>query len=146
MRGMRARLLPLALLLAACASGGARPASIARPDINIVVRDTLYMDRSGTGPLTVEVHVHNAATQPVVVRRVRVQSWAMTEYAIYPAEKIVRETIAPGESRAIIVDATGYRKVSQRTLNEPLTLRALVDFEAAGEQFREIYTDNSVFE
>jgi hypothetical protein len=70
----------------------------------------------------------------------------MTEYAIEPVEKIVRETIAPGESRAIIVDATGYRKVSQRTLNEPLTLRALVDFEAAGEQFREIYTDSSVFE
>ncbi len=146
MRGMRARLLPLALLLAACASGGARPASIARPGIDIVVRDTLYMDRSGTGPLTVEVHVRNDGKQPVVVRRVRVQSWAMTEYAIVPAEKIVRETIAPGETRAIIIDATGYRKVSQRNLNEPLTLRALVDFEADGKAFREIYTDSSVFE
>ncbi|HUP62948.1 MAG TPA: hypothetical protein VNA69_21325 [Thermoanaerobaculia bacterium] len=143
---MRVRLLPLFLLALACASGGgddSAPAGV-RPSIEMSVRGSVHMDRTGEGPMTLVVRLTNQAADPITIRRVRVQSWAMEQWAIDPAERYVVETLAPGEAKIVELSATAYRKSAVRFISEPLTLRALVDYEAGGRRLREVVIQNSV--
>jgi hypothetical protein len=149
---MRIRLLfPLALLALACASGGggdaaATAAASGRPLIEMGVRGTVHIDRTGEGPMTIAVRLTNRAAEPITIRRIRVQSWAMEQWAIDPAERYVVEKLGPGESKTIEISGTAYRKSTVRFISEPLTLRALVDYEQGGRRLREVRVQNSVGE
>jgi hypothetical protein len=136
--------LPFLLLSLACAS---TPPGPTKPAIDIIVRGTVHMDRSGEGPVNVNVVVRNEATEPITVRRIRVESREMIQFAVAPAERYVVEKIGPGETKVIEVSATAYRTSSQRLIGEPLTLRAVVEYDATnGHRYRQTYIDNSVFE
>src|SRR5688572_1296783 len=113
---MRLRLLPLLLLALACSSsspspegGDSAPAGL-RPSITMQIRGSVHMDRTGEGPMTLLVHITNRAADAITLRRVRVQSWAMEQWAIDPAERYIVEKLAPGESKTVEISATAYRK------------------------------------
>lgn len=149
---MRVRLLlPLLFLAVACASGGGdgdaekAPAS-AKPSIHMSVRGTVQMDRVGEGPMTLVVNLTNRDADTMTIRRVRVQSWGMEQWAIDPAERYVVEKLAPGESKDVELSARAFRKSQVRFISEPLTLRALVDYELDGHRYREVVIQQSVGE
>ena len=142
----RLRLLPALLLTLACATGGDgnRVTAGPRPSVGMSVAGPVHIDRTGEGPITLVVRITNTAPHPITVRRVRVQSWAMEQWAIDPAERYVVEKLDPGASARIELSGTAYRKSRTRFLGEPLTLRALVDYEVEGRRFREVVVERSV--
>ena len=147
---MRLRLLPLVLLLAACASSPdgdeTKTAAPDRPSVNILIRENLYIGRNDQAPVTVDVQVLNNAADPIMIRRIRVQSWAMASFSIGPGERYIREMVPAGGMKEIQIQTVATRLVSGRNLNEPLTLRAIVDYEIGGRQYHQIYTDDNANE
>jgi len=118
------------ILLVACSTGSARPADVAEPTIGLELAHELFFGSGATAPATIDVHVLNRATTPILLRRVQLSSPGMTTYAIYPITRDFRETIQPGEVKTVSIFATAETTV--RRPNEPLTLRAIVDFASAG--------------
>jgi len=56
-------------------------------------------------------------------------------------EKLFNETIAPGESKTVPYTTTAIRTASNDSADEDLSLRAEIDFEAAGgKRTREVFT------
>ena len=132
------RFLSLALVLAmACGSGGsARPATVAKPDLNVELAHDLFFGSGSTAPATIDVTVRNRATVPIMLRRVELSSPGMVQYGIYPITRDFRETLQPGETKTVPVFATAQTSVRRPT--EPLTLRAILDFEVGGKVWREM--------
>lgn len=134
------RWIPLAIFLSVigCGSGKTtgRPASVAQPGLSVELTHDIFFGSGATAPATIEVTVLNRATVPIMLRRVELTSPGMVQYAIYPTVRDFRETIQPGETKSVSVFATAQTTVRRPT--EPLTLRAVVDFEAAGSVWREI--------
>ena len=124
------------VVVVGCASGSSRPATIAEPRIDVRMVGSSYFGSTSTAPATIEVEVQNPADVPITVRRVEIDSPGMTQYRVQRTVRTVRETIAPGDSRVISVMVPVVRASSQ--LNEPLTLRALIDLEAGRDAWREI--------
>ena len=124
------------VLVLGCASSARRPAAIARPELDVRVVGGAYFGSGSTAPATVELDVQNAADVPIVVRRVEIDSPGMTQYRVVRTSRTVRETVPAGGSTTIGVMVPVERRSSQ--LTEPLTLRAIVDFEAGDDRWREI--------
>jgi len=120
----------LMLLLVACGTGSARPADVAEPTIGLELAHELFFGSGATAPATIDVHVLNRATTPILLRRVALSSPGMSTYAIYPITREFHETIQPGEVKTVSIFATAQTTVRRPT--EPLTLRAVVDFASAG--------------
>ena len=136
---MRLASLSLLLVLAiACASGGtSRPADMPRPGVDIRQSGALFFGSGSTAPAFLEVAVTNLGSQPLIVRRVRIDSPGMAQYGLQPTERVFRETIAPGDTKSVQITPTAVTTTSRPS--EPLTLRAIVYFESNGRSFREIY-------
>lgn len=126
------------IFLAACAGGNAarRPESIARPSIVPQLVNQLFFGSGSTAPATIEVRVTNNATVPIVVRRIEVDSPGMGQFQILRTNRTFRETVAPGETRALSIFAMA--ETQRRNPTEPLTLRAIVDFESGKTTWREV--------
>jgi hypothetical protein len=121
----------------ACGSASTRPPELSRPEIDVRLAGNPYFGSTSTAPATIEVEVVNTANVPVIVRRIEIDSPGMAQYQVVRTNKIVRETIAPGEGRVIAMTVTLVR--AARNLSEPLTLRAFIDFESAGDvSWREV--------
>jgi hypothetical protein len=130
-------LMPAMLLTMACGSAGSsRPATVAKPDMNVELAHDLFFGSGATAPATIDVTVLNRATVPILLRRVELSSPGMVQYGIYPITRQFHETIQPGETKTVAVFATAQTSVRRPT--EPLTLRAIVDFEASGKVWREM--------
>jgi hypothetical protein len=133
----RVSLLFLVALIAACGSAGSgRPASIAAPEIRADVAGTIFFGSGSTAPANIDVEVTNVANVPITLRHVEVDSPGMGTYALQRASRIVRETIAPGETNRVTVFATAVTTV--RNPSEPLTVRVIAEFETGKDRWREI--------
>jgi hypothetical protein len=135
------RLLPVLLLLAAAcgSSSGNRPADVAKPDISVrQVGDSLFFGSLNTAPMSIDIHIRNNATVPLLVREIEVRSPGMMQYTLQRYAKTFHETIPPGESRTLGLVATVYANNPRAHSTEPLTVQAVVRFEANGRGFREI--------
>jgi hypothetical protein len=127
----------LPLLALACASGSnGRPAGIAAPEINADLSGTVFFGSGNTAPANIDVEVTNVANVPITLRRVEIDSPGMGTYGLQRSSRIVREIIAPGETRRVTVFATAVTTV--RNPSEPLTIRAITEFESGKDRWREI--------
>lgn len=136
---MRRLLLVLASLSSACASLN-QPPTPGRPEVEIVQQTPIFFGSGSEAPLNLAVTITNPAQEPIVVRRVRVTAgMGMTQYSIRPAERIVRETLAPGQSRELHLTATAYTDRARLTPTEPLGLRTMVEYETGGRRHQELY-------
>lgn len=125
------------LLSLACASGGnGRPANIAAPEVNADLSGMVFFGSGNTAPANIDVEVTNVANVPITLRRVEVDSPGMGTYALRRSSRMVRETIAPGETRRVTVFATAVTTVRNPT--EPLTIRTITEFESGKDRWREI--------
>ena len=141
------RLILLALLLVSCSSATTedtqRPASVARPDVGVQLANSIFFGSGTTAPATFDVVVRNNATVPLTLRRLEIASPGMAEYTIVPQSRIYSETIPPGETKNITYFGTARTNVSRLNPTEPLSVRAILDFEASGVRFREILLNRS---
>ncbi len=81
--------------------------------------------------------MNNPGSQPLRVRRVRIESPGMATYGIRPVERVFNEAIDPGATHTLRVDAMAVTSTTRPT--EPLTIRATVYFDVNGKAFREFY-------
>jgi len=127
----------LAFFAAACGSTGtARPANIAAPDLRAVINGTVFYGSGTTAPVTIDVIVTNQATVPITLRRVEIDSPGMVTHGVIRTSRMMRETIAPGETKSVSVFATSVTNV--RNPSEPLHIRLVADFESGKDRWREI--------
>ena len=134
------KLLPLLILAVACGSSAPLSTSGGRVGVGVALLGPVFFGSGTQAPANVEVLVENRAGQPIVVRSIRVESSGMMSWGIYPSQRTFTETIAPGEAKAFPMFATAGARSARMTPNEPLSVRAVVQFEAGKERFQEIYT------
>ena len=128
----------LFLLTLACASSqSSRPASIAQPDLNAHMINPLFFGSGTTAPATIEVTVRNRANVPITVQRIELDSPGMGQYALGRVARDFKETVNPGEEKPFTVFATAYAQTTTRP-DEPLLIRAIVEFKAGDNHWREI--------
>ena len=140
----RAALALLLIAVAGCASKGASSSNPYKPSVDITQSGAIFFGSGTRAPVTLQVHVTNHSKEPMVVRKIRLDSWSMLSYAIYPVERLFKETLAPGEMKTLIMNAAAYTNQTRLTPNEPLSLRTQVDYEVLGKQYRDMYIDSSV--
>ncbi|HKR62592.1 MAG TPA: hypothetical protein VJZ00_02575 [Thermoanaerobaculia bacterium] len=137
---MRPRLLPAALLLLAACAAANQPPAPGRPSIDVRQQTALFFGSSQTAPLNLDFDITNTAKEPILIKRIRVQAGpGMMQYSVYPAERYVNETIAPGETKTIYVTATAYTDRTRLDATEPLGLRTTLDYESEGKRHQELY-------
>jgi hypothetical protein len=129
-------LLSLTLLSVACASGNVRPANIAAPSVEADLNGTVFFGSGDRAPANIDVTVTNNAGVPITLRRVEIDSPGMGTYGIVRTSRLFRDTIAPGETKRVTVFTTAITTV--RNPSEPLTLRAIAEFESGKDRWREI--------
>lgn len=136
---MRWSLSILLLLTMACGSTrSARPAGIPQPDIDARLLNPVFFGSGNEAHVTIEVAIQNRATVPITVRRVELDSPGMGQYTLLRSVRDYRETVAAGETKNLTTFATAIAQTTRRP-SEPLMLRVLVEFQAAGGQvWREI--------
>jgi hypothetical protein len=135
---MRRMLSILLLLSLACASAPARrPASVPQPDIDAHMLNPLFFGSGTTAQATIEVRVANRGPVPITVRRIELDSPGMGQYTLARFARQYKEVVPPGEAKAITAFATAVAQTTRRP-TEPLTIRAIVEFEAEGQIWREI--------
>lgn len=133
---MRRFTLFVVLFAVACATASStRPKGIAQPEVGAALTHDVFFGSGNTAPATIEVRARNRANVPIELRRVELSSPGMIEFAIHPTSRDFREVIQPGETKAVTMFATAETSVRRPT--EPLTIRAILEFEAGGARWRE---------
>jgi hypothetical protein len=128
----------LLLLFLGCASAqSTRPASIPQPDLDAHLVNPLFFGSGTTAPATIEVAVTNRASVPIEVVRISLDSPGMGQYTLATARREFKETIPPRETKNLTVFATAYAQTTRRP-DEPLVIRAIVEFKAGDHYWREI--------
>ncbi|MBV8520274.1 MAG: hypothetical protein JO197_22980 [Acidobacteria bacterium] len=136
-------LLPLLLSLFACKSAPVAT-NASRPEIVMQAQNTLFFGSGNTAALSVAVGFTNRAKDAIKVNAVRLDPGLMTEYSVYPLERFVNVTLQPGESQAVVLNMTAYTNQRRLMHDEPLSLRATVDYTQGGKRYRERYYDVNV--
>jgi hypothetical protein len=126
----------LFLLLACGSSEPPRPASIPQPDLSAELSDRPFFGSSDRAVVNVLVTVRNRATVPITVRRVEVDSPGMVQYTLRRGIRDFHKTLAPGEEKTVSVTTIAYTTTSRPS--EPLTIRAIVAFQAGEARWREM--------
>ncbi|HEY0371417.1 MAG TPA: hypothetical protein VGD79_05425, partial [Thermoanaerobaculia bacterium] len=135
---MRRTLSILLLLSLACGSTQARrPEGMPQPDIEAGLVNPLFFGSVTSAPATIEVRVTNRGQQPLVVRRIELDSPGMGQYVIARYARQFNETVPPGETKALTAFATAVAQTTTRP-TEPLTIRAIVELQSQGTTWREI--------
>jgi hypothetical protein len=136
---MRKLVLALAFLTA-CSSLN-KPPTPGRPEVDIFQQTPMFFGSGSQAPLNLAVTIRNPAKEPIVVRRIRIsEAMGMAQYTVRPAERMVREPLAPGESKELNITATAYTNIRRLNTTEPLSLRAIVEYESGGKRHQELYT------
>jgi hypothetical protein len=132
------RLLPAFLLLAvACASSA--PKNPYRPNVLISQLNEMSFGATTRAPITVEVQIRNVAREPMTVRLIRLEGGLTQQYVVEPAERTVREAIAPGDTAAFRLGLTAVSQQGRILDPEPLNLRGFVTYDVAGQQYQDLY-------
>lgn len=135
---MRRTLSFLFLLTLACASSqSTRPASIPQPGLDAHLVNPLFFGSGTTAPATIELEVMNRANVPIQVIRASLDSPGMGQYTLGRAQREFKETIAPGQTKKLTIFATAFAQTTTRP-DEPLVLRAIVEFKSGESYWREI--------
>jgi hypothetical protein len=142
---MRTVLTLTALLLAfGCATNSGAPGP--EPEVTIMqVSRVAPGTEHDTGPVSAQfaVEVKNKMTEPLSLRRVGVQSIGGGSYTLPSYSQAFNETIAPGETKRVAFWAPAF--ISMNTVagaNGPVTLRAVLEFEAGGKKFQKVEVQN----
>ena len=136
---MKIRYLPLLLTLAVigCATAQTqRPADLASPGIDITLTSPIFFGGGTHASVTLDIDVTNRAKVPITLRRVELESPGMAQYTLLRHTRTFSEQIPPGETRTVTVFPTAVTNV--RNPAEPLAVRAILEFEAAGNTWREV--------
>ena len=126
----------------ACASGGSqRPADMPRPDLRVAVVSTPFFGSGTDAPISLDIQVSNLGGQPMVVRYIRIVSQGSVQVGVRPYQRVLQETIAPGQSKVFNLTSMAYIASDSGRFNpsEALNIRADAYFESGGKEFREIY-------
>ena len=135
---MRRSLSFLLLLSLACTSTRIqRPASIPQPGLEAQLLHEVFFGSANSAPAPIELNITNRAAVPIVVRRVEIDSPGMGQYTLQRTVRDFRETIAPGETKALTMFATAIAQTTRRP-TEPLQLRVIFEFEYEKTRWREI--------
>jgi hypothetical protein len=138
MRRMLSILLLLSLAALACATKPAqRPADMPQPEIDARLVNPLFFGSGAVSPATMEIRVANRGNIALVVRRVELDSPGMGQYAIRRYVRQYNETVPAGQSKVLTAFATAVAQTTTRP-TEPLTIRAIVEFQAGDSIWREI--------
>lgn len=136
-----APVIAIVVLAAACSSAGPpMSTSGGRAGVAVTLASPVFFGSGTTAPANLEVLVENRAGVAIVVRNISIQSSGMLSWGIYPTQRMFNETVNPGEAKAFPMFATAGARTSRMTPNEPLTVRAVVQFDAGKERFQEIFT------
>lgn len=134
------------IVLVACASSSAeRPATMPQPEVEIRLPGGIFFGSGYEAPATLDVSVTNRGAELLRVRGIEIATPGMGQYALYPTRRDFNEPVAPGQTKAFSVFATAYTNIARLVPTEPLAVRAIVHFEAAGKHFREVYFERNVF-
>jgi hypothetical protein len=132
------------LFVSGCATSGGTSGiepEIALVQLSRVAEGTQY----DTGPVSVHygVEVRNPTDAPLRLLRVSVQSVGGGAYDLPAHSQAVDVTIAPKETRSVDFWARAY--VANPVVsgsNGPVTIRATLEFDAAGTKFQKIVIQN----
>lgn len=130
-------LLTAALAMACATAQSSRPATIPAPDITAGLVHPIHFGGLNTAPATIEVRITNRAQVPLMVRRIEIESPGMTQYTLDRGIRNFRETIAPGETKALSVFSRATAQTTTRP-DEPLTIRTVVEFSSGDSVWREV--------
>jgi hypothetical protein len=61
----------------------------------------------------------------------------MAQYSTYPVERVLNDTLAPGQTKSVSLMATA--RTTTRNPTEPLSMRAFVEYASGGTRHRELY-------
>jgi hypothetical protein len=128
--------LTVPLLLACGSSEPPRPVGIAKPQLSAELSDRPFFGSGSSTGVSVLVTVRNPGNVPITIRRAEVDSPGMTQYTLRRATRDFHEIVGPGEEKTVTVFTQAHTTVQRPT--EPLTIRALVSFEANGQRWREM--------
>ena len=134
------------LLLAACASSDVNDKT--RPEVEFAQvfgpSDLGVTRGAATMQIEYAVRIGNRSAQPITLRRISVTSVGSGSYQLRPEEQSYTETIAPDTYGTVKLSARGYfvGNAMGDTSREPVTLRAILYFDAPEGSFRRIVTQN----
>jgi len=118
-----------------------------RPEVAVRQLNPIFFGSGYQAPVTIGVAIRNPSKETIVITRVRLDAGpGMIEYSVRPAERIINETLAPEEAAATQINMTAWTNIARLHSVEPLALRAFVEFERAGQHYREIYLFRQVSE
>lgn len=144
---MRHRVLPLAIcVLAAACTSTPRPAGVTKADVDVRLMNQLFFSSAGTAAATFEVRITNTAPMPILIHGIRLSSPGMVQYTLRAEEKLVRETVEPGDSVAVSIPATLFGNPGATINEEPLAIRVFLDFEANGARHTDLFNILNVTE
>jgi|SRR5687767_11783777 len=131
------RRLSVLLLLVACSSS--TPQNPYRPTVTAQQLNLMNFGATTSAPITIEVHVTNKHTQPITLRRVRLEGGLSQQYQVTPADRALNDVIPPGESRSFRLSMTAYSQQGRIQDPEPLNLRGFVTYLVGEQQYEDLY-------
>jgi hypothetical protein len=136
---MRAMIAVLSLLMACCSLQSAGKSGLPEPSVELnQISRVADPQHNMTGPLSVkfQVTVQNNAGQPIVLRRVDLQSIGFGSYNLSGSQPF-DVSIGPGATESVAFWASGSIDTSSMNgANGPVTLRASLQFDSAAGGFQ----------
>ena len=133
------------LLLAACASSDPQSRTTEIQFAQVYGPSDLTLVR-GANTMQIEyaVSIGNRGAEPITLRRISVSSVGSGSYSLRPEDQAYNVAIAPDTTEAVKLMARGYfvGTGSGEASREPVTLRAILYFDAPSGAFRRIVTQN----
>lgn len=99
----------------------------------------MYFTVSTVAPVGLEVRITNTSSEPLTVRRVRIEGAFTQQYQVRAMERPVLEVIAPGETKAIALSITATSQQGMISDPEPLNLRGFISYTVGEKQFEDFY-------
>ena len=134
------------LLLAACTSSDNPLAKDAVVEFEQVYGPSNLTLVRGTNTMPIEysVRIGNRGQEAFTLKRISVSSVGSGSYALRPEEQVYDVAIAPDTAEAVKLTARGYfsGNANGDASREPVTLRAILYFDAPSGAFRRIVTQN----
>ena len=141
---MQRAVIALALLAAACSSGGGQNAQIIPPELELVELvgpSDIGFPETRT-EIQYEMRVANRSSEPITLRRIEISSVGSGAYALRRDRFPFHERIEPDGFSSVTFWAKAWTRssLSGFVSTEPVTVRAIVYFETPVGPFQRIIT------
>jgi hypothetical protein len=127
------------MILAACSAAVTRPSNVTAAEVDVNLTAPIFFGSLFTAPATFDVTVRNTASVPVNIRHIFLSAPGMAQYAIRAVDKIYNEALAPGETKSFPIMTTAIASSTALRASEPMNVRVEIDFEAAGQHYRDYF-------